>query len=162
MKKLVLIRHAKSSHPYGVKDFDRDLSDDGIEAARSVAALAAEHFSGSPLIWYSPSRRTAATATAFAELYRDTFVNSQPVKQLYTFSMYDLERVIRKAPDEVDTLIVFGHNEGITEFVNTFGDIYIDNVPTSGLVPITFNINSWKDISNGETGRCLFPKLLPS
>lgn len=162
MKKLILIRHSKSTHPFGVSDFDRPLSDGGKADARRIAAAGVSHFTDLPLIWCSPAKRTIDTAQLFAAHLSDAFKRLEIVEDLYTFSMDKLKQVIRSAPDTENTLVVFGHNEAITEFVNTFGNVYIDNVPTTGFVPITFSTDSWSELKSGETGRCLFPKLLHS
>jgi phosphohistidine phosphatase len=71
-----------------------------------------------------------------------------------------LEKVIKSCNNLYETVILFGHNEAITNFVNKFGDRFIDNVPTSGFVKLAFNVNSWKDITNGQILRTIFPKEL--
>lgn len=62
--------------------------------------------------------------------------------------------------DDYDHLIVFGHNEAVTNFVNKFGSILIDNVATSGFVNIIFEQNRWQDIANGTTKNVIFPRDL--
>ena len=81
---------------------------------------------------------------------------------LYDFSGESLVRVIKSCDDIINTLMVFGHNHALTDFVNTFGDKYIDNVPTSGLVIIEFDIDNWKDLKPGKTFYTLFPRDLKS
>jgi phosphohistidine phosphatase len=56
--------------------------------------------------------------------------------------------------------MVFGHNHAITAFVNAYGSVYIDNVPTCGVVIIDFDINNWKDLNKGKTVKTLFPRDL--
>ncbi len=56
--------------------------------------------------------------------------------------------------------MVFGHNYAMTNFVNTYGDSYIDNLPTSGLVIFDFDIDSWKDLKPGKTVEIMIPKNL--
>jgi phosphohistidine phosphatase len=56
-----------------------------------------------------------------------------------------------------NSLIIFGHNEAITKFVNKFGDLLIDNVPTSGVVSLQFDIKDWKNLSKGKTLNTVFP-----
>jgi phosphohistidine phosphatase len=58
--------------------------------------------------------------------------------------------------------MIFGHNHAFTSIVNTFGNSYIENVPTSGLVMLEFNINNWQDLTHGKTALILFPKDLLS
>jgi phosphohistidine phosphatase len=79
---------------------------------------------------------------------------------LYTFERSALEKVIKGCNDEYENVILFGHNEAITNFVNKFGTINIDNVSTSGVVFLTFQSASWRDISKGITERVVFPRDL--
>lgn len=158
MKKIILIRHAKSAHEFGVRDYNRPITDSGKADARAVAEAAAAELNANAAIWSSPARRAVETAVVFRQ--SGAFPAFETVEDLYTFNCSELQEVVTSCPDNIQTLIIFGHNEAITDFVNKFGDIYIDNVPTSGLVPITFESDSWKTISAGKTGRCVFPKLL--
>ena len=56
--------------------------------------------------------------------------------------------------------MLFGHNHALTSIVNIFGSKYIDNVPTSVLVNITFDIDNWNDIKKGVTTLTIFPRDL--
>ena len=78
-------------------------------------------------------------------------------EDLYTFDAKSLEKSIKKCENSYDSLILFGHNEAITKFVNKFGDLYIDNVPTSGVVALQFDTDDWNNISKGQTKATLFP-----
>ena len=79
---------------------------------------------------------------------------------LYTFDANKLERVIKSCSDDYENVILFGHNEAITELVNKFGDVFIDNVPTTGFVSISFNTNNWSSISEGKILKTIFPRDL--
>jgi phosphohistidine phosphatase len=54
--------------------------------------------------------------------------------------------------------MIFGHNSAITDFVNKFGDFFIENVPTSGLVVIEFETDFWKNITKGKIKKVILPK----
>jgi phosphohistidine phosphatase len=53
----------------------------------------------------------------------------------------------------------FGHNAAITNFVNIFGDVSIENVPTSGFVSIEFDTENWIEIKKGKTKKIIVPKI---
>jgi phosphohistidine phosphatase len=57
-------------------------------------------------------------------------------------------------------VLIFGHNHAFTEIVNVWGDQYIENVPTAGLVQLNFDIDNWRNIVKGKTKTILFPKQL--
>jgi phosphohistidine phosphatase len=158
MKTLIIVRHAKSSWDYPVHDKDRPLIDVGIESIQKVAKefvnLLPENFS----IWSSTAKRASETATLFC---KTTNLNLDKIifkDALYTFDEHQLEKEIKNCDDSIQNLILFGHNEAITNFVNKYGNKLIYNVPTSGLVMINFDQNNWRDIKNGKTIKTIFPK----
>jgi phosphohistidine phosphatase len=70
--------------------------------------------------------------------------------------------IIRSLPDSAETAMVFGHNPGLTDFVNELsidGDV-TDNIPTAGVVAFEVPVASWQDI-NFQMGRMVrfdYPK----
>ncbi len=160
MKSLFLIRHAKSVHGLGMADFDRPLTESGFIDAALVAEKAHPLFTEGAIVLSSPAKRTRDTASIFARRFPAVFASVEFPEDLYTFDRNQLEEVIRSSDNSADRLIVIGHNEAVTDFVNKFGDIAIDNVPTCGLVQITFDTDSWKNIGNGKTIGWIFPKDL--
>jgi phosphohistidine phosphatase len=112
------------------------------------------------LLWSSPAKRAAETAVIFAQNLSYPLDNIDFKEELYTFDGKKLEEIIKSCPDDYDNLIVFGHNEAITNFVNKFGNIFVDNVSTSGFVKIIFENTSWNNIENGITKKVIFPRDL--
>lgn len=159
MKTLNLIRHAKAEAkaPSG-RDFDRPISDSGKTASIQVAEAAVHNLPENFTIWSSPAKRTTQTAEVFATKLNFALADVNFKNDLYTFICQDLEAAIRDCDPNIDSLVIFGHNEAITDFVNNFGDIYIDNVPTSGFVSISFDTNQWSKIKNGKTTKTIFPR----
>lgn len=160
MKTVTLIRHGKASQGIGFKDFNRPLTHEGIENSKLVATKFSGTYCKDAIIWASSAKRASETAHTFAKclLIAPTLIDFKT--KLYTFDLNELEEIIKSCPNEVKNLIIFGHNGAITDFVNKFGTIYVDNVPTSGLVAIQFETNNWKSISNGNTIQTLFPSQL--
>jgi len=160
MKNLILIRHAKSSWEAPLKDFDRPLMKRGISDAHLVSGTISKFIPKTYIIWSSPAARASETALIFAQnmsypiesiIYRD---------DLYTFDDRQLEKVIKSCDNSFESVILFGHNEAITNFVNKFGDVFIENVPTSGFVSLQFDAESWTNINKGKTQKKIFPKDL--
>lgn len=160
MKTLTLIRHAKSSWEGNFKDFDRPLNDRGLQDLPKMVAKAKGFMLEPDLVLSSPAKRALTTANAFVvgmEIQPDKFILNQ---NLYDFSGEYLVKTIKSVNDSIKTLMVFGHNHAITYFVNAFGNQYINNVPTCGLVTIEFSVESWAYLSKGKTIKILFPKEL--
>jgi phosphohistidine phosphatase len=55
---------------------------------------------------------------------------------------------------------VFGHNPDLTYLATYLSSSVFDNVPTSGIVCIDFDVNNWKDIQKnpGKLRFFEFPK----
>jgi len=160
MKNLILIRHAKSSWDAPLKDKDRPLSKRGINDAHLMAAHVEEYLPKSYVVWSSTAKRAKNTAYIFAQTLSipiDTIVFKD---DLYTFDEKTLEEIIKTCNNQFDNLILFGHNGAITNFVNTFGNRAVENVPTAGFVSLSFNENDWNDITKGTTETVLFPSDL--
>ncbi len=160
MKNLILIRHAKSSWDTPVSDKDRALSNRGIKDAHMMADGVAEFLPKSFIVWSSTAQRAKNTAYIFAEnlsIPIDTITFND---DLYTFDEKKLASVIKSCDNQFDNLILFGHNDAITNFVNTFGNRAVDNVPTAGFVSLSFDENDWKAIRKGKIEKTLFPREL--
>lgn len=160
MKQLLLIRHAKSSWEAPLRDFDRPLTSRGIQDAHLVSSNIINQIPKSYLLWSSAAKRATETAIIFAQNIGFPIESIIFKQELYTFDERQLEQIIKSCPDEYDHLIVFGHNEAITNFVNSFGNIFVDNVATAGFVNIIFDQHSWKLIQNGVTKKVVFPRDL--
>jgi phosphohistidine phosphatase len=162
MKKLILIRHAKSSWEHDVIDHQRPLKRRGINDANLVSNALCKRNDHPNLVLCSDAVRTKLTAEIFVTNLNidDSIVHYN--HDLYDFSGSDLVKTIKSCDDSVDTLMIFGHNHAITAFVNTYGDNYIDNVPTSGVVVIQLGIDKWHDLNHGKTLYSIFPRDLKS
>jgi len=158
MKKLILIRHGKSSWDLPVIDKERPLANRGIKDAYLMADKIQPYLPNSFVFWSSTAKRTAETAKIFAQnlkcpdeliIFKDT---------LYTFDEKQLENEIKKCDDRFDNLIIFGHNPAITDFVNEFGNVYVDNVTTCGFVSMVFEQSQWSILAKGKVQKIIFPK----
>lgn len=160
MKNLIVIRHAKSSWDAPLKDIDRPLDNRGIKDAHRIALRAVKHLPKTFLMFSSTAKRASETAIIFAQNFLYPIQNIVFKEELYTFDENNLERIVKSLNNRYDNVILFGHNEAITNFVNKFGDIFIENVPTSGFVSLKFDSDNWQFIDRGRTIKTLFPKDL--
>ncbi len=153
MKRLSLIRHAKSSwKDESLRDFDRPLSKRGKRDAPDMGTrLAAEGFLPD-LIVASPANRAFSTARAIAAKIAYAADRIRTDERIYLADPEDLMSVIRETPDTISHLALFGHNPGFTELANEIGDARIDNIPTCGVFIADFDIEQWRDFP-GEGGR---------
>ena len=160
MKNLILVRHAKSSWEAPLQDVDRPLLHRGIVDAHLVSSTISNYIPKTFLLWSSIVKRAADTALIFAQNISFPIENIIYKEDLYTFDEFQLEKVIKSCNNLYETVILFGHNEAITNFVNKFGDCILPNVPTSGFVSIQFDDDQWSNIKNGRILKTIFPKDL--
>ena len=160
MKNLILVRHGKSSWEAPLKDIDRPLNQKGINEANLVASNCLRFLPPSYIVWSSVAKRASQTALIFAQNILYPIESIVFKQELYTFDENKLEKVIKSGNNIFENIILFGHNEAITNFVNKFGDIFIDHVPTAGFVALQFDTDDWAKINKGKTKKILFPKNL--
>lgn len=160
MKNLILIRHAKSNWDTPLKDIDRPLDQRGYKDAHLVSSSIHDFIPKTYIIWSSIAKRASDTAVIFAQnlFYPEESIVYKEV--LYTFDERLLEKNIKSCSNTFDSLILFGHNAAITNLVNKFGDVFIDNVPTSGFVSLQFDTDYWEKIKKGKTKKIITPKDL--
>ncbi len=160
MKRLVLVRHGKSSWENDVSDKKRPLQDRAYEDAENVLKTFKHFYKFSASLWSSPATRALETAKIFKKTLEIPEEDFKIVEELYTFDEEELLEIIKSCPDDIHKLMIFGHNPAITMLVNSLGDKALDNLTTTGLVVIDFETDSWKNIENGTTILTLLPKNL--
>lgn len=122
-RRLVLVRHAKSAYPAGVADHDRPLNERGRRDAPAIGRWLAGHLDLAgvrpPLVLVSSAVRAQQTwALASAELggaWSTGAVRDEP--RIYEAWVDTLLDVASGTPDEVDVLVMVGHNPGVATLV---------------------------------------------
>tara|TARA_R110002033_G_scaffold167218_1_gene206250 strand:- start:31 stop:513 length:483 start_codon:yes stop_codon:yes gene_type:complete len=160
MKTAILVRHGKSSWEYNVSDRDRPLMERGIMDVNKVAKEFSSNSIHIDAAYSSPANRALHTAIIFLRTINFPYSQFELSNELYDFSGEDVYRFIRGLNNNKDTVLIFGHNEAFTHIANSLGNMYIDNVPTSGLVQLKFDTNEWSAVTKGITVQTLFPKQL--
>ena len=159
-KTLVLVRHGKSSWEHNLPDDKRPLDKRAYKDVELVTS-AFKHCLDKPFTFKSSyAVRAHTTAKLFLEHLNIPENQLDIEASLYTFDVNSLKAFLYIIDDNIDNLMIFGHNPASTMLANQLGSEYFDNIPTSGLVMINFENSSWKDLANGETILHLFPKKL--
>ncbi|HRF17964.1 MAG TPA: histidine phosphatase family protein, partial [Chitinophagaceae bacterium] len=96
----------------------------------------------------SPAKRAAKTAKAFAESYDLKKSRLQFKEELYMAGSAAFTAVIESADEKFESIAVFSHNPGITDFANELTNARIDNIPTCGVFAIKINTDTWKNFRN--------------
>jgi phosphohistidine phosphatase len=152
MKTLIIIRHAKSSwDDPDISDFNRPLNDRGErDAPRMAKRLKEKDFTFTTVI-SSPAVRALTTCHVFVDVLGFPKEHVQISKELYHAGDEIILNVVKKLRDNSkdDVAMLFGHNPGLTDFVNNLLEEDIDNVPTTGIVCCKLKIGKWGDAKWG-------------
>ena len=100
MKRLVLLRHAKSSWDFNVSDKDRPLTEKGINRITMISVNSSNVLSGADLIFSSPANRALHTACIMINSLGLSFNKIVLKKELYTFELSKLLDFIFNISDD--------------------------------------------------------------
>jgi phosphohistidine phosphatase len=113
VKRLYLLRHAKSSwDDPRLDDHDRPLAPRGRRASAVIAEHLRQERIAPALVLCSSARRTRETLERLMPLDR---AEVRIEGELYGASPKDLLQRLREVPDEVDSVMLIGHQPAIQE-----------------------------------------------
>jgi phosphohistidine phosphatase len=161
MKRLILIRHSKSSwKDLSLTDFNRPLNGRGKFDGPLMADYLKSKINKIDYLHSSSSVRTFETSKYF--INQIEFEKVEYDDSLYHCSATSILNMISSYSDNYQSVMIIAHNPGLTNLINNITNISLDNLPTTGLAEIEFNINSWSDISydNSNLVDLKFPKQL--
>lgn len=163
LKKLFIIRHAKSNQSFLGNDFERPLNERGLKDAPEMARRLLHSSLTIDALISSPAVRAKMTAELFADTLHIPKEEIIFVTALYHAPADVFYEVIADLPVELQSVAIFSHNPGITHFVNSLGtEVQTDNMPTCANFAVTADIDLWSDFEQARK-TCLFfdyPKLL--
>jgi phosphohistidine phosphatase len=147
---LVILRHAKADRPNGVADEDRPLSDRGHADAAAAGVWLVDAGLLPELVLCSPARRTRQTWHGVAlGLPVSPAVRYDPV--LYGGSARTLLAAVRSAAPEAFTLLLIGHNPGLSDLSATLDPDRADSdgLRTAGIAVHAID-GDWIDVAAGQ------------
>jgi phosphohistidine phosphatase len=156
MKRLYLLRHAKSSwdNPT-LADHDRPLAPRGRRAAKLIANHLRRAGIRPELVLCSPSRRTRETLKRIApSLGKGAEVRIEP--RIYAASAATLLEALHEVPDEVESVMLIGHNPGIQELALSLARLSPESgrveskFPTAALATLELD-GTWRELAPGGT-----------
>jgi phosphohistidine phosphatase len=162
MKKLYLLRHAKSSWNYPeLDDFERPLNKRGRSDLPVMAKVINDHDIKPDLIVSSPALRASYTAINIMQLAGIPEDLLKFDNLIYEASTSLLLNLIKTTNNNIDNLMLVGHNPALTTLANYLSDKRIDNIPTCGLFGLKLDITSWQALSENSASFLFFeyPKL---
>ena len=157
MKTLSLVRHAKSSwKDPGLPDHMRPLNKRGRRDAPMMGRRLAEQGALVELIISSSAARAVQTAEAIAEELEYPWDGIVTDDDLYHADAAEMLEVVERQDDWIDHLMVIGHNPGLTDLTHTLSRLELENVPTCGIVTLSYEVARWVEIGETEPIRAQF------
>lgn len=157
MRRLMLLRHAKSDRPAGLGDHERPLARRGHDDSAVIGRYMAASGLVPDLALVSTARRAQQTW----ELARPAFarvIAQRDDRRVYEASGGTLLEVIGDIEPDVGTLLLVGHNPGFHDLALRLAGRGSDadlaqlrlEYPTAALVVIAFDAGSWRELREGE------------
>lgn len=163
MKYLYLIRHAKSSwDDASLTDFERPLNKRGFRDCINMPNYLFKNKVKFDYILSSSALRAKTTALKFNEVFKLPESKISFTKEIYHAYNNTVIDLVKTIDNEINHLAVFGHNPTFTSLANNLSDLTLDNLPTCGVVCISFKIDDWNKIDeqNGKFEFLEIPKNL--
>ena len=147
MHSLVIMRHAKSSFKEsGAKDIKRVLSKRGEKNAIQVGDLLKERELIPQIMLCSNALRATQTAEIVAKAIGFTG-EIRIHEDLYMAEADDILKLLRKLPDELERVMVIGHNPGLESLIPMLTE-RIESLPTAAVAYLALPIVHWKDLKS--------------
>ena len=143
MKTIYLLRHAKSSwDDASLSDFERPLNERGLNTAPFMGEVITRRGYTPAVVITSPAKRAATSA----ELVKESAGLNAELRsdhRIYEASPNTLRTVAAETDDDVESVMLVGHNPGMEGFVRYLTG-KVEPMPTAALAVIELSIDSWK------------------
>jgi len=169
MKRLILMRHARAeTRGEDGGDKSRALHPKGLTTAQKAGRYLRETGCKPELIIHSSATRTVQTAWALCEELEPAPM-TEGLNALYLAAADEVLKVIRHTEPTVNTLIVVGHNPGISDLTINLIDGQASDVslaeirafPPNAFSMFDLDINSWVAASRGHLAHYQIAEDLP-
>lgn len=148
MKKLLVMRHAKSSwDDAALADFERPLNDRGLLAAPFMGEVLRREGLVPDALVASPAVRSAQTAEAVSSAggFDGGIIFEEGI---YEASPNALRQAVAAIDDTASTAMLIGHNPGIEGFIQYLtGEV--EPMPTAAIAVISLDVNTWAEATGG-------------
>ncbi|OAQ42154.1 histidine phosphatase family protein [Pedobacter psychrophilus] len=160
-KQLLIVRHAKSDwNDASLSDFNRPLNVRGLKDAPIIGDKLLKNSFHPDLVISSTALRAISTCKLVCKQLGIDKSKIETNSNIYEASHQQLLKVINTIDNDFEKVAMFGHNNGVTDLTVYLTDADIFNIPTSGMVLISFPFDDWKMVSKG-TGKVVlyeYPK----
>jgi phosphohistidine phosphatase len=147
MKKLILVRHAKSNWgDASISDHDRSLNERGLRNAPEMGKRLVKNGIKPQQILASSASRAQETARLIAAELDFSEGDILSESRLYEAQVTDWLEVIGELDDRWTSVMCIGHNPGVSDLAaGVFGQPVTD-VPTCAVLTLDFAATYWSEV----------------
>ena len=148
MKRLIFIRHGQAANDYNTQDFERKLTDFGVKEIRETASKLKEKSFIPNKIISSSAVRTRMTTENICDVLSLNINDVTFDRYIYEFfsSAEFIDAILNKIDNELETVLVVGHNPSISTTVQMLSGNYDVFFDTANAAIIEFDTKDWKSI----------------
>jgi phosphohistidine phosphatase len=148
---LYLLRHAQSAEKQiGQNDRDRELTPRGVKQALLIGNFLLQKKTLPDIIMCSTAERAKSTADLVLEVLKLDAERILLRDELYEASTRTFFQFVSQLEDNLHHVICVGHNPVISYLAEYVTKAEIGEMVPAGMAIIRFNINSWKEVSEGN------------
>ncbi len=161
-KILHIVRHGKALHGNSaISDINRPLIERGIINTETMGKQLSAKCDVPELIISSYAARALHTALILARRLEYPAETIRINENLYLEGRSEVFDILKNLPNEINSVMIVGHNPDVTYMANAYARKDIGDMPTSGVVTICFKTDRWSEIGTAETSHMThYPKQL--
>ncbi|WP_415902727.1 SixA phosphatase family protein [Neptuniibacter sp. QD29_5] len=157
MKRLTLIRHAKSSwKDPTLDDFERPLNKRGQRDLPKMATRLGEYGIEPELILASNANRALTTAS---EIHRHLNLKPEQLQthpELYASCTETLMYLLQNQSDHLNSIMLVGHNPALHQLADMLTQSHLEKFPTAAVLHMHLSITQWHELAAGCATSILF------
>lgn len=157
-KTLILVRHATAEdQSFRIRDFDRNLNSKGLSESLAMGKWLVQEGVKPDLFVSSPASRAFKTADIIAGQFKVPVDAIETQAGIYDGGPRAYLQAVTGAPENCDTLLLFGHNPDITYFAEYLTGASIGSMKKGSAAFIEFTDQKWEEVS-AKTGNLVLYK----
>lgn len=171
MKTVTIFRHAKAGgkNDPNIEDFDRPLANRGLKAAPKMGSALRDRGLRPNLVLCSPSVRTRQTLALAAPEAWDDPPKIRFDKRIYEASAHTLFKALMALPEEVEHVMIVGHNPGLQDLAVELSphgsdarEGFGEKLPTAAVASFDFATERWSKLqaATGKLRLSITPDLI--
>ena len=154
MKTLLLMRHGKSSwKDQDIPDHERPLKKKGKKDSEKMGEMLKDQHLVPDSVLSSTAKRARSTAEIVTEACKfDGEI--QYLDSFYHAETSDYLDVLSHLADEVDCVLIIGHNPSLEAFVQILSND-IEALPTAAIARIELPVSNWSELGEKSYGKLI-------